>query len=72
MSVLGPLDLLVGKLARADEEDLEDIRFLIAHESLTPQEIREALERAVVPPILADAFAASRPKIERLLGDMSH
>ncbi|MBI5548285.1 MAG: hypothetical protein HY901_30765 [Deltaproteobacteria bacterium] len=68
VSVLGPLDLLVGKLARADEEDLEDIRFLIAHESLAPTEVRKALDRAVVPEILADAFAASRPKIDRLLG----
>lgn len=67
VSVLGPLDLLVGKLARADEEDLEDIRFIISRESLDPAQVRKALEEALVPAILAEPFAVNRPKVERLL-----
>lgn len=70
VSVLGPLDLIVGKLARADEQDLDDIRFLLAHESLAPAAVREAMLGARVPKILAEAFSASCPKLERMLEEL--
>jgi hypothetical protein len=69
VEVLGPLDIVVGKLARADAEDLEDIRFLIDRESLAPSQVLQAIAEAVVPAILAEAFASNRPKLEALIGE---
>ncbi len=68
--VVGPMDLTVGKLARADEQDLDDIRHLIAHESLSPTAVRHAMREARVPAILAEAFATSCPKLERILAEL--
>jgi hypothetical protein len=62
--VLGPLDLIVGKLARADEEDLEDIEFLMQRENLSVKAVLQAADRAMVPSILRDVFTDSRARLE--------
>jgi hypothetical protein len=67
LETLGPLDVIVSKMARADEGDLDDIRYLLAHERLGGEAVRAAIERALVPQVLRDAFAASRPRVEALL-----
>jgi len=69
VSVLGPLDLIVGKLARADEEDLDDIRYLIVQESLEPAAVRRAMREAMVPPILAATYSVTCQRLERLLAE---
>src|SRR5207237_1314042 len=70
VSVLGPLDIIVSKMARADEIDLEDMRYLIAHESLAPDVVRRAMDEASIPEILRDAYGESRPRVEALLREI--
>lgn len=65
---LGPLDLIVSKLARADEGDLADIRYLLTREGLSPSAVRGAVERAHVPEILLEVFPDARRRLEDLLG----
>jgi hypothetical protein len=65
--VLGPLDLVVSKLCRADDLDLEDIRYLIEHERLSSDQVRAAVSDAVVPPIFSDVFPVSVGKLEIML-----
>jgi hypothetical protein len=60
VSALGPIDLILTKLCRADDGDLADIRHLIDHESLSARELQKALERALVPGEFADVFPANR------------
>lgn len=67
VEVIGPLDLLTSKLCRADEGDLEDIRFLIGVEKLAPDRIRAAMAEALVPPEFADVYPSNRAKVEALL-----
>lgn len=69
VSVLGPLDLIASKLCRADDLDLEDIRYLITHEQLAPEEVRAAMNVAAVPAIFAEVFPANLMKLNRLLQD---
>ena len=68
LEVLGPLDLILSKLCRADAGDLEDIRYLIGHLGLRPDEVRGALQSAVVPTEFAAVFPANALKVERELG----
>lgn len=58
VSVLGPLDLILSKLCRADDGDLEDVRFLILREKLERGELEAAAARARVP----SEFAAVYPE----------
>jgi hypothetical protein len=60
VSVLGPLDLILSKLCRADDQDLDDIRHLIRVEHLDRAAVETAIERALVPPVFADVFAENR------------
>ncbi|MFZ5471032.1 MAG: DUF6036 family nucleotidyltransferase [Myxococcota bacterium] len=64
---LGPLDLIVSKLARADALDLEDVRHLIKHERLSSEAVRTAMDEAVVPKIYTEVFPASRARVEAML-----
>jgi hypothetical protein len=66
VSVLGPLDLILSKLCRADEEDLEDIRHVIRVEQLTRAHLRDAMDRALVPEVFRDVFAENCRKVLRL------
>jgi len=63
VSVLGPLDLVLSKLCRTDDEDLEDIRHLVRVEGLTGAEIAAAMKRAVVPEPFRDVFPQNCGKV---------
>lgn len=57
VSVLGPLDLVLSKLCRADDGDLDDIRFLIEHEQLGRTAVEAAMRIARVPGEFRDVFS---------------
>lgn len=59
------LDLILTKMARGDENDLGDIRFLLRQESLSPDQLNDAFSRARVPDVqeIRDLFRAAQPKV---------
>jgi len=59
------IDLILTKMARADEDDLQDIRFLLWQESLTRDQLEAAFSRARVPdmPEIQELFNRARPKV---------
>ena len=60
------LDLLLTKMMRGnDEQDMQDVDFLIRHDRLTSREIEGAFSEAVIPDNqeLRDAFARARPTV---------
>ena len=63
------LDLILTKMARGDEEDLRDIRFLLEQEPLTPDELRNAFQSARLPdlPEIPELFLAAQPKVLALV-----
>jgi hypothetical protein len=52
-------------MARADDDDLQDIRFLLHQESMTRDQLETAFTRARVPdvPEIQELFARARPKV---------
>lgn len=67
VSALGPMDLILTKLGRGDEGDFDDIRFLLETGQVERSSLREGLAQAMVPDILAEAFADSRARLLDLL-----
>lgn len=67
VSTLGPLDLIVSKLCRADDEDLADIQFLIDSLELAPQTVRVAMRGARVPVDFASVYPEACSRVEVLL-----
>ena len=67
LSVLGPLDIIVSKIARADEIDPQDILWLVLHERLSAGQVWAEIDKATVPDILVDAFAEARMRLARVL-----
>ncbi|MBI2374626.1 MAG: hypothetical protein HYV07_11580 [Deltaproteobacteria bacterium] len=63
VSVLGPLDMIVSKLARADAGDLEDIKFLVRTRSITKEMVAAAVDRATVPEVLREVFEHSKQRV---------
>lgn len=63
VSVLGPLDLILSKLRRADDEDLQDIRHIVRVEGLTRPDVEAAMKRASVPEPFREEFAANCAKV---------
>jgi len=59
------IDLILTKMARADDDDLQDIRFLLRQESLTQDQLERAFGRARVPdvPEIQVLFTRARPKV---------
>ena len=59
------IDLILTKMARADEDDLQDIQFLLQQESLTREQLTIAFTRARVPdvPEIQELFNRARPKV---------
>jgi len=59
------LDLVLTKMARGDENDLLDIRFLLRQQTLTVGELQSAFARARVPEVteVQDLFRAAQPKV---------
>lgn len=65
--VLGPVDLLLSKLCRADTGDLADIRWLIAHEGLSSEVVRRAMVEAVVPAAFTEGYPLAVARVEAIL-----
>jgi hypothetical protein len=59
------IDLILTKMARADDDDLQDIQFLVRQESLTRDQLQTAFARARVPdvPEIRELFNRARPKV---------
>lgn len=59
------IDLILTKMARADEDDLQDIQFLIGVESVARCQLEMAFARARVPdvPEIQELFNRARPKV---------
>jgi hypothetical protein len=64
------IDLILTKMARADDDDLQDIRFLLQQEPLTARQLETAFDRARVPdvPEIQELFKRARPKVIALRG----
>jgi hypothetical protein len=63
------LDLLLTKMMRGnDEQDMQDVDFLIRHDHLSHEQIESAFREAVIPDNqeLRDAFERARPTVLRL------
>ncbi len=60
-----PLDLILTKMARGEENDLADIEFLLTREPLTADQLRAAFARAGVPdiPETQALFLAAQPRV---------
>lgn len=63
------IDLILTKMARADEDDLQDIQFLIRAENLTAGQLKAAFAQARVPdvPEIQELFNRARPKVLALV-----
>jgi hypothetical protein len=59
------LDLILTKMARGDENDLADIRFLLQQEPLTAEQLSAAFERTRVPDVaeIRELFRGAQPKV---------
>ena len=66
VTTLGPMDLVLSKLCRADDRDMDDVRYLIARENLTVEALRDALNRAVVPADFDAVWPGPRARVEAL------
>jgi hypothetical protein len=65
------IDLVLTKMARGDEQDLGDIRFLLSQEPIPPHELEAAFSRARMPevPEIRELFLAAQPKVLKLAQD---
>lgn len=65
------VDLVLTKMARGDEQDLEDIGFLLSQEPIAPRELQAAFARARVPEVteIRQLFVAAQPKVLKLASD---
>lgn len=63
------LDLILSKMARGDENDLADIRFLLRQETISAEQLRAAFSRARVPdvPEIRELFQIAQPKVLAML-----
>ena len=64
------LDLMLTKMMRGnDEQDMQDIDFLIRHDRLAQSQVDDALAEVVIPDSqeLRDAFARARPTVLSLV-----
>lgn len=66
LSVLGPLDLMLSKLCRADAGDLADIAWLIDRERLTLEQVEAAMREAIVPEPFAEGYAGAMASVRAL------
>ena len=59
------IDLILTKMARADDDDLQDIQFLLRQEPLSRDQLEMAFVRARVPdvPEIQELFNRARPKV---------
>jgi hypothetical protein len=69
LEVLGPDDLIISKLARADDGDLRDMEFLLSRHT-TVNEVEEILPSIVVPAVFAESWPRARASLTALLDRM--
>ena len=64
------LDLILTKMARGDENDLADIRFLLQQEKLSTEQLQNAFARARVPDVLEikELFQGAQTKVLGMAG----
>lgn len=67
------LDLILTKMARADANDLADIRFLLEREPVTTGQLQEAFVKARLPdvPEIQALFSAAQPAVLALVQSSS-
>lgn len=66
LEVLGPADLIISKLARADDGDLRDMEYLLTtHVSVA--EVEELLPSIVVPEIFTESWPRAKAALASLL-----
>lgn len=65
------LNLILTKMARGDENDLADIRFLLQQGPVSTDQLRTAFTRARVPdvPEIRELFEKAQPKVLSLAGN---
>ncbi len=63
------IDLILTKMARADDDDLQDIQFLLQQETLTRDQLETAFTLARLPDVaeIRELFNRARPKVLGLL-----
>lgn len=69
LEVLGPADLLISKLARADDGDLRDMEFLLSRHT-TVAEVEALLPSIVVPDVFAESWPRAKAALSLLLARM--
>lgn len=67
LTCLGPIDMVLTKLGRGDDEDFADITFLLETLHLAPATLRAAVQTAMVPAEYAPLFAVAKPQLLTLL-----
>jgi hypothetical protein len=67
------IDLILTKMARADDQDMQDIQFLLTKEQITRVSLEEAFKRARVPDVeeIRQLFLAAQPKVLQLALEFS-
>jgi hypothetical protein len=63
------VDLILTKMMRGDDQqDMEDVAFLIRHDSITSAQIEAAFSDAVIPDLeeLREAFERAKPRVREL------
>lgn len=66
LEVLGPADLIISKLARADDGDLRDMEYLLTTHT-TVSEVERLLSSLLVPPIFAETWPRAKAALETLI-----
>ncbi len=64
------IDLILTKMMRGDDQqDMNDIEFMIVHDRVTPEQIEKAFERVVIPDVfeLREAFHKAAPIVRRIV-----
>ena len=69
LEVLGPADLLISKLARADDGDLRDMEHLLSTHT-TVAEVESLLPSIVVPDVFAESWPRAKAAVSLLLARM--
>jgi hypothetical protein len=60
------IDLILTKMMRGnDEQDMQDVDFMIRHDRVTQRQIEDAFRDAVIPDVveLRDAYALAKPAV---------
>lgn len=69
LEALGPADLIISKLARADDGDLRDMEYLLStHTSV--EEVDRLLPSLVVPEVFSESWPRARAALAALLERM--